>query len=72
MSAELVESMFSRATGAGIDPHDYRRTCADIATPADWAPACAVAAERFRAAAALYGPQLSQRRSPLLPEVRIC
>lgn len=51
MNAELVEAMFSRATGAGIDPHDYRRICADIETPADWAPACAAAAERFRAAA---------------------
>ncbi|MFD8101495.1 alpha/beta hydrolase family protein [Nocardia fluminea] len=51
MNAELVESMFSRATGAGIDPHDYRRACAAVATPADWAPACAAAAERYRAAA---------------------
>ncbi|MFD3459997.1 alpha/beta hydrolase family protein [Nocardia fluminea] len=51
MNGELVESMFSRATGAGIDPHDYRRACAAVATPVDWAPACAAAAERYRAAA---------------------
>ncbi|MGW6118593.1 alpha/beta hydrolase family protein [Nocardia sp. NPDC055165] len=51
MNAELVESMFSRATGAGIDPHAYRRACAAVATPADWAPACAAAALRFRVAA---------------------
>ncbi|MFE6923398.1 alpha/beta hydrolase [Nocardia sp. NPDC057663] len=50
MSAELVEALFSRATGAGIDPHDYRRTCAEIATPADWAPVCAAAAARYRTA----------------------
>ncbi|MDO3650628.1 alpha/beta hydrolase family protein [Nocardia mangyaensis] len=51
MSAELVEAMFSRATGAGIDPHDYRRTMGDIAQPAAWAPACAQAADRYRASA---------------------
>ncbi|MGW6426366.1 alpha/beta hydrolase [Nocardia sp. NPDC055053] len=50
MSAELVEALFSRATGAGIDPHDYRRICAQIAAPADWAPACAAAAARYRTA----------------------
>lgn len=50
MSDGLVEALFSRATGAGIDPHNYRRTCAEIATPADWAPACAAAAARYRTA----------------------
>lgn len=49
MSAELVAAMLSRATGAGIDPHHYRRVCTDITTPADWAPACAAAAQQYRA-----------------------
>ncbi|MFF2084098.1 alpha/beta hydrolase family protein [Nocardia sp. NPDC058176] len=51
MSAELVEAMFGRATGAGIDAHDYRRTMSDVAEPADWAPACARAADHYRAMA---------------------
>ncbi|MGW4635125.1 alpha/beta hydrolase family protein [Nocardia sp. NPDC004415] len=48
MSAELVDALFSRATAAGIDPHDYRRICADIATPAEWAPTCVAAADHHR------------------------
>lgn len=52
MSAELIEAMFSRATGAGIDAHDYRRALADLTGPADWAQACAAAAARYRHAPA--------------------
>ncbi|MFC4376380.1 alpha/beta hydrolase family protein [Nocardia halotolerans] len=52
MGTELVEAMFSRATGAGIDPHDYHRALAGVAAPGDWAPACAAAADRHRDAPA--------------------
>ncbi|MFC4128512.1 alpha/beta hydrolase [Nocardia rhizosphaerae] len=47
MSTDLVDALFSRATGAGIDPHDYRHSCATVTAPDEWAPACERAAARY-------------------------
>ncbi|WP_278265712.1 alpha/beta fold hydrolase [Nocardia sp. AG03] len=52
MSAALIEAMASRALGAGIDPHEYRRAFADLRTEADWAPLCGAVATRYREAPA--------------------
>ncbi|MFD0691686.1 alpha/beta hydrolase family protein [Actinomadura fibrosa] len=34
--ADLAAATFSRATGAGLDPHEYRRVTDELTDPADW------------------------------------
>ncbi|MDX3312422.1 alpha/beta hydrolase [Streptomyces sp. ME08-AFT2] len=37
--AEFAAAQWSRATGAGVDPHEYRRVTGGLASVADWGPA---------------------------------
>lgn len=50
---EFAAAQWTRATGAGVDPHEYRRVTAGLASVADWGPslsraghACVERAER--------------------------
>ncbi|MER7480068.1 alpha/beta hydrolase [Streptomyces sp. NPDC126510] len=36
---EFAAAQWTRATGAGVDPHEYRRVTAALASVADWGPA---------------------------------
>ncbi|MFD6180639.1 alpha/beta hydrolase family protein [Streptomyces goshikiensis] len=36
--AEFAAAQWSRATGAGVDPHEYRRVTDGLASVADWGP----------------------------------
>ncbi|GGV84005.1 alpha/beta fold hydrolase [Streptomyces massasporeus] len=52
-ATEFVAAQWTRATGAGVDPHEYRRVTAGLTSVADWGPslsragdACVERAER--------------------------
>ncbi|KOX00277.1 hypothetical protein ADK65_14485 [Streptomyces sp. NRRL B-1140] len=38
-ASEFAAAQWTRATGAGVDPHEYRRVTAALASVADWGPA---------------------------------
>ncbi|MEV4927828.1 alpha/beta hydrolase family protein [Streptomyces roseoverticillatus] len=38
-AAEFAAAQWTRATGAGVDPHEYRRVTGGLSTVADWGPA---------------------------------
>ncbi|WP_033435064.1 alpha/beta hydrolase family protein [Saccharothrix syringae] len=53
----LVTADLSRATGAGLDPHEYLRRTEGVTTARDWLDACAGAGEEYlRRAAAATSP----------------
>ncbi|WKU43485.1 alpha/beta hydrolase [Streptomyces sp. VNUA116] len=37
-TAEFAAAQWTRATGAGVDPHEYRRVTGGLASVADWGP----------------------------------
>ncbi|MEU1355874.1 alpha/beta fold hydrolase [Streptomyces cinnamoneus] len=37
-TAEFAAAQWTRATGAGVDPHEYRRVTAGLTSVADWGP----------------------------------
>ncbi|PSJ26865.1 alpha/beta hydrolase [Streptosporangium nondiastaticum] len=37
-AAEFAAAQWTRATGAGVDPHEYRRVTGGLASVADWGP----------------------------------
>ncbi|MGC0327774.1 pimeloyl-ACP methyl ester carboxylesterase [Streptomyces sp. SAI-170] len=37
-AADFAAAQFTRATGAGVDPHEYRRVTEGLASVADWGP----------------------------------
>ncbi|CAM5337944.1 hypothetical protein SGLAM104S_08323 [Streptomyces glaucescens] len=37
---EFADAQWTRATGAGVDPHEYRRVTGCLASVADWGPSC--------------------------------
>ncbi|GHC52936.1 alpha/beta hydrolase family protein [Streptomyces flavofungini] len=39
-AAEFAAAQWSRATGTGVDPHEYQRVTGDLESVADWGPAC--------------------------------
>ncbi|GAA1684549.1 alpha/beta hydrolase family protein [Streptomyces yatensis] len=39
LAAEFAAAQWSRATGAGIDPHEYRRAAENLESVGDWGPA---------------------------------
>ncbi|MCI3935504.1 alpha/beta hydrolase family protein [Streptomyces sp. AN091965] len=38
-AAEFAAAQWTRATGAGVDPHEYRRVTEDLTSVTDWGPA---------------------------------
>ncbi|MFH8788625.1 alpha/beta hydrolase family protein [Streptomyces roseoverticillatus] len=38
MQREFADAQWTRATGAGVDPHEYRRVTGGLASVADWGP----------------------------------
>ncbi|NEE08716.1 alpha/beta hydrolase [Streptomyces sp. SID7499] len=44
-ASEFVAAQWTRATGAGVDPHEYRRVTAGLTSVADWAPSLSRAAD---------------------------
>ncbi|MFV8127011.1 alpha/beta hydrolase family protein [Streptomyces syringium] len=38
-TTEFAEAQWTRATGAGVDPHEYRRVTEGLTSVADWGPA---------------------------------
>ncbi|MEU2916267.1 alpha/beta hydrolase [Streptomyces massasporeus] len=42
---EFVAAQWTRATGAGVDPHEYRRVTAGLTAVADWGPSLSRAAD---------------------------
>ncbi|MEU5712103.1 alpha/beta hydrolase family protein [Streptomyces flaveolus] len=38
-ATEFADAQWTRATGAGVDPHEYRRVTDGLASVADWGPA---------------------------------
>ncbi|MFI9307316.1 hypothetical protein [Streptomyces triculaminicus] len=37
-ATEFAAAQWTRATGAGVDPHEYRRVTDGLASVADWGP----------------------------------
>ncbi|MFE7553366.1 alpha/beta hydrolase, partial [Streptomyces gardneri] len=37
-AAEFAAAQWTRATGAGVDPHEYRRVTDGLTSVADWGP----------------------------------
>lgn len=45
--AEFADAQWTRATGAGVDPHEYRRVTDGLTSLADWGPAFLRTAEAY-------------------------
>ncbi|MFJ4281025.1 alpha/beta fold hydrolase [Streptomyces massasporeus] len=56
---EFVAAQWTRATGAGVDPHEYRRVTAGLTAVADWGPALSRAGDACVERAERAGSSLS-------------
>ncbi|MFI7275665.1 alpha/beta fold hydrolase [Streptomyces sp. NPDC049879] len=58
-AAAFAEAQWTRATGAGLDPHEYRRVTSGLRSLDDWCPAFVRAAREHAARAAQAASPLS-------------
>ncbi|WP_051132948.1 alpha/beta hydrolase family protein [Nocardia paucivorans] len=57
--AEFVATQWTRATGAGLDPHEFRRVTDGLTSVADWGPAFIRTAHTYRRRAEEAGSSVS-------------
>ncbi|MEU8875355.1 alpha/beta fold hydrolase [Streptomyces javensis] len=56
---EFAAAQWTRATGAGVDPHEYRRVTGGLASVADWAPSFLRTGEAYLERAEQAGSSVS-------------